>query len=91
MSGQYDVVNATATETWLNIVFPGIYNHEVHLKFLNDNFTIKQSVESEAYETSPWEAPSNRHINSNWKLGENMNADNFKASYSNGCFYEKII
>lgn len=54
LSGQIDIVNASASETWRNILIPGIYNHEVHLKFLNDNFTIRQSVTSETYETSLW-------------------------------------
>lgn len=52
MSGEFNMVNMTASETWMNIMQPGIYNHEIHFKFLNDNFTIRQSVISEAYETS---------------------------------------
>lgn len=53
MFGEFKLTNATASETWLNIMMLGFYNHEVHLKFLNDNFTIKLNVLSEVYETSP--------------------------------------
>lgn len=52
MSGEFNLANMTASETWLNIMLPGIYNNEVYFKFLSENFTLKHSVISEVYEKS---------------------------------------